>query len=268
MITPGWRRAVVALTGAALTALALAALGAGRAQAQAPGAAWLDGPLRAWNAPGAAVPRAPAGDSPAACRAQERIAGGAEDTPLAAAGWRLLGAWPVQRAAQTAVVLATAGYDGMCRPTGLNGFVFAGGRFAGTLAPAPMAARADGVLTGPPALDPGGSVLMAGYLRYAPADPVCCPSRPETRVTYRLEGAPSAPVLVVAAAGGGPGAALPRTGGGPARALPGAAGWAAAAAAAATLAVAGAASRRGPGWRGRTRRPAPASGDTGDPEGA
>jgi hypothetical protein len=238
----------VAVAGAALTVLALAALGAGPAAAQAPGAAWLDGPPRAWNAPGAAVPPAPAGDRPAACLAQERIAGGAEDTQLAAAGWRLLAAWPVQRAGATAAVLATAGYDGMCRPTGLNGFVFAGGRFAGTLAPAPMAARADGVLTGPPALDPGGAALAAAFRRCAPADPACCPSRPETRVAYRLEGAPGAPVLVVAAAGGGPGAALPHTGGGPAPAPAGAAGWAAAAAAG--LVIVAAASHLGSGRGG------------------
>jgi hypothetical protein len=100
-----------------------------------------------------------------------------------------------------------------------NGFVFAGGRFAGTLAPTPMASRFDGALTGAPTLAPGGASLTATFLRYAPDDPLCCPSRPEARVTYRLEGLPGAPVLTPVAIAPAS-AQLPRTGGGPTLPVP------------------------------------------------
>ncbi len=40
-----------------------------------------------------------------------------------------------QRFGDGEVVLGRSGVDGMCRPLGYQGFVFVGGRFAGTLAP-------------------------------------------------------------------------------------------------------------------------------------
>ena len=68
----------------------------------------------------------------------------------------------------------------MCRPVNLQQFVFVGGVFAGTLAPAPMVPRSDGALT-----DAGISAadrLFAFFDRYGPDDPLCCPSE-ETAVS-------------------------------------------------------------------------------------
>ena len=73
-------------------------------------------------------------------------------------------------------MVATSDYDGMCRDFGYNGFAFVGGRFAGTIAPQPMASRFDGALFEPPTLA-AGRRLTASFIRYAPTDPLCCPSR-------------------------------------------------------------------------------------------
>lgn len=207
------RPAVVLTVGILLTGL-LAGSGAGVAQAQAPTATWLDGPPRAFNTAGAAIPRSPAssGEIFPPCRTQERTAAGAEESQIAGAGWRLISSWPAQRTGNLTVVMATSDYDGMCRPMAFNGFAFADGRFAGTLAPAPMDSRADGVLSGLPQLLPNEG-LAATFQRYAPTDPACCPSRPSARVTYRLGGAAGARVLVPVAIGAAPG--LPNTGSGP-----------------------------------------------------
>jgi len=177
-------------------AAALALVGATGAAAQA-GASWLDGPPRAFNSPGAAIPAAPPPVTPPVdrCRDRERAAAGPEETRVAAAGWRLEGYWPTRRSGDLALVMATADYDGMCRPAAFNGFAFVGERFAGTLAPEAMVSRLDGVLVDPPALS-ADRRLTASFTRYAPTDPLCCPSRGRTRVTYRVETAAAGPALV------------------------------------------------------------------------
>jgi LppP/LprE lipoprotein len=168
----------------------------------APGAAaqtvsWLDSPPRAFNTPGAAVPAAPPSATPAGdrCRARERPAAGPEETRVAAAGWRLEEYWPTRRAGDLTLVMGNAEYDGMCRDASFNGFVFVGGRFAGTIAPAPMSARTDGVLSDLPTISSDRRVV-ASFIRYAPSDPLCCPSRGQTRVTYRVDAPAAGPVLV------------------------------------------------------------------------
>src|SRR5689334_22389252 len=134
-----------------LAALALAAalaldLVTGAAAQSAP---WLDAPPRPFNTPGAPIPAAPKNvlTQDGRCASQERAAAGPEESQLAAAGWRIEQFWPTQRAGDVAVVLATAGYDGMCRPAAFNGFAFVGGAYAGALAPEPMVSRTDGVLS-------------------------------------------------------------------------------------------------------------------------
>ncbi|HEU5317500.1 MAG TPA: LppP/LprE family lipoprotein [Chloroflexota bacterium] len=182
-------------------------------------AAWLDGPLDPWNAPAMAVPRSPVFTSfaPTQCLLNERPAAVPEESQVLMAGWKLLRAWPAQRRADVTVVMATSDHDGMCRPTGFNAFVFAGGRFAGTIAPEPMGARTDGTLARPPSFLPDGR-LDASFVRFAPSDPLCCPSRPAARVLYRVEVTDAGPVLLAerpgAAGVGGP--RLPATGWGPA----------------------------------------------------
>jgi hypothetical protein len=200
--------------GAACAALALA--GTGVAAAQTPSAAWLDGPPRPWNAPGAAIPRAAQIVAPSPqCAAQERGPAGPEEQQVIAAGlgWRLEQYWPIQRRGADAVVIATSRYDGMCRPMGFQAFAFRAGRYAGTLSPTEMDSRADGALGAPP--QPqwlAGDQLAATFTRYASSDPLCCPSLPASRVVYRLEGVADAPVVVPVAIGAAPG--LPRTGAG------------------------------------------------------
>jgi hypothetical protein len=186
------------------------------AQGARPVATWLDA-LWPWNAAGAAVPAAPPTPLPGPpiterCVANERAPESPEEVQVAAAGWRLEGYWPAQRAGTIAVILATASYDGMCRPWDFNGFVFDGGRFAGTLAPAPMRSRFDGQLSLEPTLTADGQIT-ARFLRYAPTDAFCCPTLPASIVTYRIDRVGGTPVLtalrVMAQA---PAPQLPRTG--------------------------------------------------------
>ena len=115
-----------------------------------------------------------------------------EDAAVASAGWMLLGAY--QRGWGVTLVSATSDWDGMCRPAGYQGFVFVDGAFAGIVAPYPTFARMDGSfreirLT-------NATQLMASFVRYADTDPLCCPSRGTSYVTYRIERAASGPVLI------------------------------------------------------------------------
>ncbi len=201
-------RAVIRLA-IAITLLAL--IGGGppaRLAAQAP-ASWLHVPLSAWNAAGASVAKAPTVEtgSPATCAAQERPAATAEDSQLTSAEWRLLQPWPLRRVSvsdgtssvSVALVMASAGYDGMCRPWEFNAFVFVDTQYAGTLSPVAMDSRSDGVLSGQPAVLRGGR-LEATFTRYAPSDPLCCPSRGTTRVSYQLTRQPAGWVVLSEAA--------------------------------------------------------------------
>jgi hypothetical protein len=147
--------------------------------------AWLDATTVAgWNTVGMAIPVAPAGldDADARCRESAREAESAEDELVAAAGWDLVG--EVQREGPVAVVIGTAAYDGMCRPTAYQAFAFVDGAFAGTLAPEPMMSRTDAAL-GRVTVQQGGR-LSAEYTRYAPDDALCCPSR-ITTVTFVVQ---------------------------------------------------------------------------------
>ncbi len=160
------------------------------------GPVWLDPATPArWNAAGAKVPPAPR-SAPGAlltgpCTAQLRQPASAADRAVAAAGWRLLGA--SQRFGDTEVVGGQSGFDGMCRPTGYQFFVFSGGRFAGTVSPGPMDSRTDGAAQVPVL----GSArdLAVTFSRYTPSDPLCCPSS-LTTVRYRVDDQPRGPVLL------------------------------------------------------------------------
>jgi hypothetical protein len=168
-----WRAAFGAL-GILVAALALSSLAA-FAQADGPGA-WLEtSPPDNWNTPGGTVPLAPpptGNNVDPRCGAQERPPESPEEEQVVAAGWRLFNAarvgWGIR------VVDGLVDYDGMCRPNQFNGFVFADGQFAGTISPAPMDSRTDGVgrvldLRGP-------ATISAQFVRYTANDPLCCPS--------------------------------------------------------------------------------------------
>ena len=66
---------------------------------------------------------------------------------MAAAGWMPFNYFgqPITQD-DVEIVGGMTGADGMCRPTRYNVFVFVAGRFAGTLSPALMTSREDGIL--------------------------------------------------------------------------------------------------------------------------
>jgi hypothetical protein len=172
----------------------------GAASAQAPPASWLDGPLTNWNKAGERVPTAPA--APAGSESRSAIVSRCKLTPpqstaaehgVDAAGW--IPFWNFDQQLlrdDVEIVGGMGGADGMCRPTGYNLFVFVGGRFAGTLSPAPMGSRLD---------SSSGAVrlplpnITADFARFTSTDPLCCPSA-HVRVTYRIDRTAAGPVIV------------------------------------------------------------------------
>lgn len=180
----------------------------------APGA-WLDAPLQRWNAPGMAIPRvATTPLSPPECASRHRAPGSPEEAEVVAAGWQTVEYWPSQSVGGLSVVMAVSDHDGMCRPLAYNAFVFTDGRFAGTVSPVAMSSRSDGHLSRVPAVLPGGRV-QASFIRFAPGDPLCCPSRPPSMLGYQVEHTIGGPVLIAHRPGaGGPRPGLPATGDG------------------------------------------------------
>ncbi len=177
-----------------VAAAAAVALLAGPARAG--GSAWLDAPVpKGWNKAGAAIPRPPRFDPDPflekRCKGEIREAYTDADRAVAKRGWKLIGA--ELSFGDASVVVARSGVDGMCRPLGYQGFVFSGGRFAGTLAPRSMDSRTDGAGQ-LPVLDSASSLSVV-YARYASSDPLCCPSRLST-VRFRIDQTPAGPVLV------------------------------------------------------------------------
>ena len=165
-----------------------------QAQAQNRTGAWLDGPVANWNAPGMAIPTAPAPEfsppSGLCATVAETMPATAEEQALDAAGWKR-----IRTEAQwwgAVLVSAQQSVDGMCRPMQHQLFVFVDGRLAGTVSPEPMSSRTDGV----------GYVeslrrygLEMHYSRYAPSDALCCPSGQAT-VHFKIERTDAGPVLV------------------------------------------------------------------------
>jgi hypothetical protein len=160
--------------------------------------AWLDGPLTNWNTTLTAIPRAmvatgakgAAGMDPQ-CKETQRSGNSPEDKLLTGAGWTLFG--QEQQLDDVALVMALTSVDGMCRPLGYQGFIFVGGKLAGTIAPQPMDTRMDGS-TSPIHLT-STSTLTVGFNRYTGADARCCPSKRQI-VTYRIERTGPRPLLV------------------------------------------------------------------------
>lgn len=152
--------------------LALAAL-PGTADADG---AWLDAPIKNWNTPGMAIPRAPTIESVGLACPDGRPPESAPERAVVAAGWKLYGRFargtPVEYAA------GLAGHDGMCRPMGFQYFFFVDGVFVGTLSPEPMDSRFDGSLLNLEIVD--ATSVTAIYARYSSDDPLCCPSRRST----------------------------------------------------------------------------------------
>ena len=160
---------------------------------------WLNAPLAGWNQAGQAMPPAPPGNLALAdprCLQLNRPPQTPEDRAVTAAGWTLHG--PYTGGWGAVMVEGLTDYDGMCRPVGYQYFVFVDGTFAGTVSPLPMAARTDGAVQDV-RIGLSGEI-SATFVRYAPDDPLCCPSRPSVLVRYRLDRTPAGPVLAPQAA--------------------------------------------------------------------
>ncbi|MGI8914320.1 MAG: LppP/LprE family lipoprotein [Chloroflexota bacterium] len=182
-------------------ALALLILGTMVGTTTAQSATWLDSTPRAWNVPAAGPPKAPPlqnGDP--RCRTREVSPSSAEESLLTGMGWKLEAYWPALVIGERTLVTALADYDGMCRPLAFNVFVFTSGKYAGTLSPVNMNSRSDGVLDTPNGKfgvsDWPDGRIQAVFTRYAAADPLCCPSRGTTTVTYQVHMLNGSPVLV------------------------------------------------------------------------
>jgi len=184
-------------------AFAIVAWASASAGADAP-TSWLDREVpSAWNVPGAKIPAAPKAEPDAVlarqCASLVRPSASATDRAVAAAGWKLLGA--SQRFGDTEIVGGQSAFDGMCRPLGYQFFVFSGGRFAGTVSPAPMDSRTDGAAQIPQVV--AAAELTLPFSRYAPSDPLCCPSR-ITTVQFKLQKGKAGPVLAAKGATSAP----------------------------------------------------------------
>jgi hypothetical protein len=147
---------------------------------------WLDrSPFPRWNRPGGRVPHLPEPPSHGApherCRDQVRAPGTPAERAVVRKGWKLYGASRIF--GNSVVFTAMSDTDGMCRPLGYQAFVYSEGRYAGTLSPVPMNSRQDGALTRIHLTSP--TRIIAEFARYAPSDPLCCPSR-KVHVLYTL----------------------------------------------------------------------------------
>ncbi len=156
---------------------------------------WLADPLVPWNAPGMAIPPAPTDASAyndELCARSIRSPETPEDEAVAMQGWTLFGwyeaGWGLK------VIGGTDGFDGMCRPYNYQYFVFADGAFAGTISPVPMVSRTTGA--GRILAFDSDRRVTASYVRYAPEDPLCCPSRPAVAVEFQVQDTETGPVLV------------------------------------------------------------------------
>jgi hypothetical protein len=182
-------------------ALALLLLGATTTAALAQGATWLDSTPKDWNVSGMAPTKAPPlQNANPNCRTREVAPSGAEESQLSGMGWKLESYWPALQSGDLTLVTALADYDGMCRPLEFNVFVFAGGKYAGTLSPVNMNSRTDGVLDTPNGKSgvtvQANGTIQAVFTRYASSDPLCCPSRGTTTVTYQVQTPSGGPVVV------------------------------------------------------------------------
>ena len=178
-----------------LTLLFMAGLAGGTASAQS--SSWVDRVTEHWNRAGAGVPTPPASQEsrPAlAKRCSSFVATeGAAAAAVTQAGWTPFLHFDKQLTRDDIEVIGgmvAATPD--CQPAVFNLFVFAGGRFVGTLSPSLIAKDQDGA-AGPVRLA-GMDTILAEFSRYKPTDTACCPSS-VVRVSYRINRTGAAPVL-------------------------------------------------------------------------
>ena len=160
---------------------------------------WLDRPMQGWNSAGGAIPSArslPVASSATLERCKVAAPPGLpaatpnQGSPLAGpslprAGWRPY--LHQDRALARLGIEIIGGLTDMtqtCEPVSFNLFVFVDGRFAGTLAPAPMTTARDGAVGAVRIVS--DTALTAEFARYAASDSECCPSS-RVKVTYRID---------------------------------------------------------------------------------
>lgn len=156
-------------------------------------ASWLDRPLDGWNTPAMAVPPAP----PRAAGLDAALKTCATPVPapspavsaVARAGWTpFLHQDRALTRDDVEIVAGLTSLTSICEADRFNLFVFTGGRFAGTLSPAPMHANRDGVAGA--VRIAGAETITAEFGRYAAGDSECCPTS-RVRVTYALTRGPN-----------------------------------------------------------------------------
>ncbi|HEX5110516.1 MAG TPA: LppP/LprE family lipoprotein [Vicinamibacterales bacterium] len=177
-------------------ALAIVAIAASSPRAQSP-AGWLDSPLAQWNQSVATLPAPSTGaESPSAlaCRCGSNAAKGPSADAVSKAGWVpfLHQDRPLVRD-DLEVLGGMSSASAGCEASVFNLFVFAAGRYAGTIAPAAMTTARDGAVG--TVRFTGADALTAEFARYTPGDTECCPSS-RVRVTYRIDRSGGRPVLV------------------------------------------------------------------------
>jgi hypothetical protein len=188
------KRLVLALT---LPLLVFAsAMAASTFVAQTAARSWLDSALTNWNRSGATIPKPPAFDETTAsiikrCKLEPPRSTAAERA-VEAAGW--IPYWNFDQKLvrdDIEIVGGMRGADGMCRPGPYNLFVFVGGKFAGSLGPAPMISRTDGA-SGAVRIQPPN--ITVEFSRYTAKDPLCCPSSHVTG-RYRIDRPAAGPIV-------------------------------------------------------------------------
>jgi hypothetical protein len=168
----------------ALTLAALLTSVAVSAQSPPTDQSWLDQPLTSWNKDASGFPQLPEPTTVTnleQCLESVRQPENDAERALFRRGWQLFGA--VQSFGLTQLIMATSGFDGMCRPIGYQAFIYAEGRYAGTLSPLLMNSRTDGALINVRLLD--ATKISAEFVRYDTTDPLCCPSK-TSFVSYSL----------------------------------------------------------------------------------
>ncbi|MCU0533690.1 MAG: META domain-containing protein [Hydrococcus sp. Prado102] len=136
---------------------------------------WLDSPLVNWNE-SSDFPRLPEpveATNVQQCRESVREPESDAEGALTRRGWHLFGS--VQSFGTTQLIMATSGFDGMCRPVSYQAFIYVEGRYAGTLSPILMDSRADGALINARLISTRN--ISAEFVRYSKSDPLCCPSQ-------------------------------------------------------------------------------------------
>jgi hypothetical protein len=161
-----------------------------------PTGVWLDSTPIEWNRPGIRLPRIPkdaeTNITPDHCKVDKRPVSSQEERAVAIAGWLVFAS--LHGVDGVMVVGGAASEDGMCRPDPYQYLVFLRGRFAGTLAPRLMRARADGSIN--KVSYSGPTRIVANFSRYTGADPLCCPSR-ISEATFEVRQRSGKPIVVL-----------------------------------------------------------------------